>query len=898
MKLNFSVNYRTAWGESVHVVVGYVCSDGAKKRQDIPMNTQDGENWSVETALIESRHKGIRHFTYHYQIEAQDGYVLRREWNLVPRLLACSEGHDYRMDDQWRTTPLVNHLFSYAYLTATGRDIDEVRVVQLPTFRRTAVFRITAPQLSKGKSVALCGNHPSLGSWSPSRYLPMQHAGQSVWTVAVNVEVMLEPLKYKYVIVDDATHVLEEWEEGDDRMADFDRMPDGEVRVLDGGLLRKREKIWKAAGVVVPVFSLRSERSCGVGDFGDLKLLVDWAAATGMRMIQLLPVNDTTMQHNWNDSYPYNTISVNALHPQYIDLDAVGALSNEGSMMDYQRRRSELNNLAYTDYEAVEKVKSEYLRQLFADREAGLADDEDFARFKKDNEDWLSTYAAFCILRDKYHTARFTDWKEDSTYSRRKVETLVKQREADYICWVQYMLHIQLKDAAEYAKGKGVTFMADIPIGISADSVEAWSEAELFNLDMQSGSMPDKGNSHGQNWCFPTYNWDAMMRDGCRWWQNRLHRMEQYFGAVRIDHVLGFFRIWEIPRSQVDALLGHFSPSMPLSPNDINMRGLTFRHQFMTKPFVNWRVLTKIFGIHAEYVRNTYLVEKDYGMYELRSEFDTQRKIFNAFNGRNDENSVWIRDGLCRLVANVLFVEDPKWHGMYHPRVRAYNAPVFEALTSEERQAYMAIYNDYFYERHNEMWGGLAYRKLSSVLDRTRMLVTSEDLGVLPECVQPTLDALRILTLEVQTLPKQDGVEFSHLEANPYLSVATISTHDMHPLRLWWQEKPEAAQHYYRERMQKEGRAPQALTTTLAEEILSRHAYSPSMLCMISLQDWLAMDATLRNPDPRSERINIPGDSYNHWSYRMHITIEQLIADEPLNKKIRTMVERSLRYGS
>ena len=315
MKLNFSVNYRTAWGESVNVVIDYVCSDGARKRQDIRMTTQDGENWAVETAIVESRHKGIRQFAYHYQIEAEDGYVLRCEWTLVPRLISCAYGHDYRMDDQWRATPLVNHLFSAAFLTAEGREQEDERAVALPTFRRTAVFRIMAPQIEKGKSVALCGNHPALGSWSPSRYVPMQYAGQSVWTVAINVEVMSEPIEYKYVIVDDKTHSLEDWEEGDNRIVDFDRMPDGEVRVLDGGLMRKREKLWKAAGVVLPVFALRSEKSCGVGDFGDLRLLVDWAAANDMRVIQLLPVNDTTMQHNWNDSYPYNTISVNALHP-------------------------------------------------------------------------------------------------------------------------------------------------------------------------------------------------------------------------------------------------------------------------------------------------------------------------------------------------------------------------------------------------------------------------------------------------------------------------------------------------------------------------------------------------------------------------------------------------------
>ena len=364
MKLNFSVNYRTAWGESVNVVIDYVCTDGARKRQDIRMTTQDGEHWSVETAIVESRHRGISRFAYYYQIEAEDGYVLRREWTLVPRLIACASGHDYRMDDEWRATPFVNHLFSAAYLTAEGMQNDSESVVTLPTFRRTAIFRIMAPQIEKGKKVALCGNHPALGSWSLSRYVPMQYAGQSVWTVAIDIEVMHEPIEYKYVVVDEKTHNLEDWEEGDNRKADFYRMPDGEVRVLDGGIMRRREKLWKSAGVVVPVFALRSERSCGVGDFGDLKLMADWAAANGMKIIQLLPVNDTTMQHNWNDSYPYNTIYVNALHPQYVNLDDAGRLANNGSMLDFNRRRSELNNLSFTDYEAVEKVKTEYLREL------------------------------------------------------------------------------------------------------------------------------------------------------------------------------------------------------------------------------------------------------------------------------------------------------------------------------------------------------------------------------------------------------------------------------------------------------------------------------------------------------------------------------------------------------
>jgi 4-alpha-glucanotransferase len=161
--------------------------------------------------------------------------------------------------------------------------------------------------------------------------------------------------------------------------------------------------------------------------------------------------------------------------------------------------------------------------------------------------------------------------------------------------------------------------------------------------------------------------------------------------------------------------------------------------------------------------------------------------------------------------------------------------------------------------------------------------------------VQPVLDQLRILTLEIQSLPKQSGFEFTHLDGNPYRSVATISTHDMPSLRLWWEESPERTQRYYVSMLQKQGRAPEYLPAHLAEEIIARHLYCPSMLCILSLQDWLAMDTELRSKHPRDERINVPSDPYNHWKYRMHIPLEDIIAASKYNNKVRTMIQRSKR---
>lgn len=895
MKLKFNINYHTAWGESLHVVITYNSKDGVKRHHNLLMQTEDGQTWTVETSAVVSRQHPVTSFTYCYQVEVSEGQVLRREWDMVPRIYYFDATKDYYFADLWRDIPLQYHLFTDAYLTATHRPHSEnVEPLQLPLFRRTVLFRVSAPQLKTGQSLALCGSHPAFGDWSPSRYLKMEYAGQCDWMLTVNLDGMMLPLEYKYVIIDDQTHTLVEWEEGENRLLNM-QLNDGQVLVVYGETLRVREETWRAAGVVVPVFSLRSTHSYGVGDFGDLRRLVDWAVETGMRVIQTLPVNDTTKDRSWSDSYPYNAISVYALHPHYVDLEAAGTLRSKAKMTAYRRQQGELNASSSSDYQAVDRVKTAYLHELYAERSAAVMATKDYQTFVQDNEHWLRPYAVFCSLRDRYQTARFSEWPQLSMYTKDAVEAYCEQAkdEVGYVFFVQYLLHQQLKQASDYARSHGVVLKGDIPIGICRDSVEAWQQPQLFNLDMQTGAPPDAFSQNGQNWGFPTYNFaDETIY---KWFNARFRHLEQYFDAFRIDHVLGFFRIWEIPDHAVFGLLGHFSPALPLTVGEIEYFGFSFRKDFCTRPFINDRVLERFFGIHAQYVREHFLHPKAYGLYSLRPEVDTQRKVEAYFADSHDENSLWIRDGLYQLISNVLFLEDPRQPDMYHPRIGVYNAPVFEVLGNDERDAFMRLYNNYFYQRHNLFWGDLAMRKLPQVLKGTRMLVCGEDLGMLPDCVPAVLDALRILTLEIQSMPKQSGVEFSHVGAYPYRSVATFATHDMPPLRLWWEESPERTQRYYVSMLQKEGRAPEHLPAHLAEEIIARHLYSPSMLCLLALQDWLAMDTELRNKNVREERINVPSDPYNHWKWRMHLTIEQLLLANRFNQKVKTIITRSKR---
>lgn len=871
MKLKFTIHYHTAWGESLHVDIYFHSKDGNVRHQDLLMQTEDGELWTLETSALVSRHHPLSHIVYRYQVEDADDKVIRTEWDLVPRIYHFDASNDYFFPDQWRDRPLPYHLYSNAYLTTQHADrftVDSMFLPQVPLFRRTVIFRVSAPQLKAGQSVAVCGSHPAIGSWNASRYLKMEYAGQHEWILSVNALGWLMPVEYKYVVVDEKTHELLRWEEGDNRLI-TDEVSDGQVLVLYGAPLRLCEDPWRIAGVSVPVFSLRSEHSYGVGDFGDLRRFVDWAVATGMKCIQLLPVNDTSVSRQWADSCPYNIISAFALHPHYVDLEAAGTLHAKSAMTQFLRRRQELNALSYSDYEAVDRVKSEYLHQLFDEQGKSVLSCKEFKTFVANNEHWLKAYAEFVV--------QTTPSPLDTP---------------DYIYYVQFLLHTQLKAAADYARSKGVVLKGDLPIGIYRNSVETHEHPELFHLDSSAGAPPGMTSREGQNWGFPTYNWSA---DLVEWFQRRMRHFEQYFDAVRIDHVLGFFRIWEIPADAVSGLLGHFSPSLPMTISEIEYFGLSFRHELYTHPFINDRLLDRLFGVHADYVREHYLVRKAYNLYDLKDEFATQCKVAEAFSQCRDENSLWIRDGLMRLISNVLFVKDPHQPDMYHPRIDVINEPVFEVLSTEEKDAFMRLYNNYYFQRHSFFWGQHAMRRLSAIMRGSHMLLCAEDLGMLPDCVEPVLNELRILTLEIQQLPKQQGFEYAHLEANPIRSVCTISTHDMPSLRQWWQENPERRQRFYVTMLQKEGRAPEQLPAHLAEEIIARHLYCPSMLCLLSLQDWLAMDGELRSKHPQDERINTPSDPYNRWQYRMHLTIEDLLAATKYNNKVKTMIQRSKR---
>lgn len=654
----------------------------------------------------------------------------------------------------------------------------------------------------------------------------------------------------------------------------------------------------KLAGTQVPVFSLRTRKSAGIGDFGDLKTMIDFVASTGQKVLQLLPINDTTITHTWTDSYPYSCISVFAIHPQYADLHALPELKDAKARAEAEKTRAELNALDKIDYEKVNDFKINYLRQIFNQEGEKMMKTAEYKAFFQASELWLVPYAQYSYLRDKNGTADFNQWPDHQVWDEAERKVLADPKTAAYknvafFYFVQFVLDRQMQEAHEHAKAKGVILKGDIPIGVNRNGCDVWTEPKYFNLNGQAGAPPDDFSANGQNWGFPTYNWFEMLKDGCQWWNRRFQNMARYFDAYRIDHVLGFFRIWEIPVHSVHGLLGQFAPALAMSREEIESYGLHFQEDRFTRPFITDWVLDRMFHERAGEVKEKYLDRLDDERYQMKPEVDTQRKVEALFADATDEKELWLRDGLYALISDVLFVRDHTNPGVFHPRISAQLDFIYESLYDNDKAAFNRLYNDYFYRRNNQFWYQEAMKKLPKLVQATRMLVCAEDLGMVPDCVPWVMDELKILSLELQSMPKDPSVKFGHLSRNPYRSVCTISSHDMLTLRMWWDENIQRTQEYYNTMLYRQGSAPHPLPGWLASDIISRHLTSPSMLCILSIQDWLATDEALRLPDADAERINIPANPKHYWRYRMHLNIEDLAADKRFVQNITEMISQS-----
>ena len=888
MTVQFNIEYKAMFGEQI--VVNIQTEEGELK---LPLETTDGERWACDWC-VESPEKS---YTYYYGVE-REGRAVKTEWLMIKHQLDVNakKAAVYTLYDHWKAMPEDAYLYSSAFTDCINHQAPQEMKLEMGS--KIVRLIVRAPQLHDGERLGVLGADNALGAWDVQKILPMTQHTYNEWVADIDATHLEgSHLEFKFVAFRNAKNDLL-WETSMNRTVDLPEMKAGELvsYELDQAFFALYNR--KLAGTQVPVFSLRTRKSAGIGDFGDLKTMIDFVASTGQKVLQLLPINDTTITHTWTDSYPYSCISVFAIHPQYANLHALPELKDAKACAEAEKTCAELNALDKIDYEKVNDFKINYLRQIFNQEGEKMMKTAEYKAFFQDTELWLVPYAQYSYLRDKNGTADFNQWPDHQVWDEAERKALADPKTAAYknvafFYFVQFVLDRQMQEAHEYAKAKGVILKGDIPIGVNRNGCDVWTEPKYFNLNGQAGAPPDDFSVNGQNWGFPTYNWFEMLKDGCQWWNRRFQNMARYFDAYRIDHVLGFFRIWEIPVSSVHGLLGQFAPALAMSREEIESYGLHFQEDRFIRPFITDWVLDRVFHERAGEVKEKYLDRLDEERYQMKPEVDTQRKVEALFADVTDEKELWLRDGLYALISDVLFVRDHTNPGVFHPRISAQLDFIYESLYDNDKAAFNRLYNDYFYRRNNQFWYQEAMKKLPKLVQATRMLVCAEDLGMVPDCVPWVMDELKILSLELQSMPKDPSVKFGHLSRNPYRSVCTISSHDMPTLRMWWDENIQRTQEYYNTMLYRQGPAPHPLPGWLASDIISRHLTSPSMLCILSIQDWLATDEALRLPDANAERINIPANPKHYWRYRMHLNIEDLAADKRFVQNITEMISQS-----
>ena len=894
MKIHFYLKFSTRFGQSLAITGDIDALGNNEFANAFPLTYLNKEFWHGE---IEVNPEEIVKVHYQYLLTEEDGTKIIEGSDNKKLDVSKAGAEEIQVFDSWcNAGDFGNAFYTDAFQdTLLKENRTNFKVKTPKSF--THIFKVRSPLLRKNEVICITGNPHIAGSLhSEDPFLLTKEDGW--WSGKMNLPKENLPLSYKYGIYNLKEKSIVSLENGPNRELHSDAHDD-KITIVHDGFAWYPNDSWKGAGVSIPVFSLRSRSSFGVGEFSDLKLLVDWAKKTGLKLIQILPVNDTTATHTWADSYPYASISAFALHPLYLNLETVAGKKFADLIKPLKKKQKQLNELAEVDYEQVIKFKLSTLKELFLVQKDDFLEDEDFKQYFNDNKHWLIPYAAFCYLRDRNGTADFNQWKLYSQYNKESIEKYVspKAKHYDNIAlqyFMQYHLHLQLKEAAEYAHKNGIILKGDIPIGIYRYSCDAWVSPELYHLETQAGAPPDHFTVKGQNWGFPTYNWERMAEDHFEWWHQRFIQMSNYFDAFRIDHILGFFRIWSIPIHAVEGLMGYFVPAIPIHIYEFNQNNIWFNYHRYCKPFITDAVLWEMFGPNNEKFKQ-FLVPTGHNNYELKPEFSTQRQVETYFGGLedNDENSN-LRQGLYDLISNVILFEHPGSNGQqFHFRISMDRTISFRHLEQVTQNQLRELYINYFYRRQDKFWKKEALKKLPALKRSTNMLVCGEDLGMVPHCVPEIMQQLGILSLEIQRMPKDPGKEFFHPTDAPYLSVVTPSTHDMSTLRGWWEENRETTQKFFNTVLGQWGEAPAKCEAWINTAIVIQHLFSPAMWTVFQLQDLLGMSEELRRGSAEEERINNPAISKYYWRYRMHIPLEQLLREKEFNEMICGHVEES-----
>jgi len=893
MKIHFKIAYFTFWGQRLLVTGNIPQLGNGDLSKALALNFQYKEDWLGDIDVTD-----VKSFNYKYVLLNENDGQYFEEWgderNCDLSLLHSDYVFCY---DTWNSPSAIENTF----LTAPFKNVllrDEHEVSESTNnIKFTHIFKVNAPFIPHNTVVCLVGDSDKTGNWSVNKPILLNKSATGEWECKLDLSKLQHELHYKYGLYDPEDNKFCNFESGSDRVCPVLNVKKSVVCIHDG-FMRVQQPNWRGTGVGIPVFSLRSKNSFGVGDFSDLLLMVDWAEKSGLKLIQVLPLNDTIGTHTEADVLPYAAISAFALNPLFLNLPSLGKLPSSHVLSgEYKALQPKFNAEELIPFMDVVNFKLKYVRELYLLQKDKFLKNKEFKAFFAQNEYWLVPYAAYCVLRDKNETPDYRNWKEFARFNKSAIDAFVApdQSHFDDVAvnyFIQYHLHLQLSKAATYAHEHGVVLKGDIPIGVNRNSVDTWVSPELFHMHCQAGAPPDMFAIKGQNWELPTYNWDMIKRTGYDWWKKRFSQMSNYFDTFRIDHILGFFRIWQIPTSQVEGIMGHLFPSTPIYISEFTDKGIWFDYNRFCKPYITDAILWDFFAEDAAWVKTNCLQIEDGWVLRLKSSNTSQALVEKLFNeGKFGERIKW---GLFDLISNVLFFEAEGTNGsQFYPRFGMHSLRTFKELDQYTQHKLNELYVDYFFRRQDAYWYKSGMEKLPALKRATNMLICGEDLGMMTSCVTSVMNELSILSLEVQRAPKSDKIEFFHPSNAPYLSVVTPSTHDMSTIRGWWEEDHGVTQRFYNSQLGHWGEAPFFCEWWICRDILLQHLYSPAMWAIFQLQDLLSISDKFRRENPHEERINVPSNSKYSWRYRMHINLEDLIENDDFNNELRNYIVQS-----
>ncbi|KAK9026512.1 hypothetical protein V6N11_039350 [Hibiscus sabdariffa] len=898
VKITFRIPYYTEWGQALLVCGSEPMLGSWDVKKGLllsPVHQGDELIWTGTIAVPS-------HFNcdYRYYVVDDARNVLRWEMGNKRSLSLppfCQEGQIVELHDFWQTgsdaLPFRSAFKDVIFGKTSTLNIDSPEVVlQDKLDQEDSIlvrFKICCPNVEEGTSVYVIGSSMKLGQWKVQDGLKLHYTGEYIWEAYC-----LIPRYCKYGKNGNLSLEISSPRE---LCVGFTKSQRPYILLSDGML---REMPWRGAGVAMPMFSVRSEADLGVGEFLDLKLLVDWAVESGFHLVQLLPINDTSVHGMWWDSYPYSSLSVFALHPLYLRVQALSKNMPEDIKNEIRNAKERLDRKD-VDYEATLATKLSIAKKVFSKEKDLILNSSSFQKFFSENEEWLKPYAAFCFLRDFFETSDHSQWGRFSSYSKDKLEKLVSKDALQYdtICfhfYLQFHLHLQLSEAAEYARSKGVVLKGDLPIGVDRNSVDTWVYPNLFRMNTSTGAPPDYFDKNGQNWGFPTYNWEEMSKDNYAWWRARLTQMGKYFTAYRIDHILGFFRIWELPDHSMTGLIGKFRPSIPLSQEELEREGI-WDFDRLTRPYVRKEFLEEKFGqswtlISANFF-NEYL-----DRYEFKEDCNTEKKIAAKLKSCAERSLLpdsedKIRRDLFDLLKNIVLIRDPEHARSFYPRFNLEDTSSFRDLDDHSKNVLKRLYYDYYFQRQEKLWRQNALKTLPVLLNSSNMLACGEDLGLIPACVHPVMQELGLIGLRIQRMPSEADLEFGLPSHYSYMTVCAPSCHDCSTLRAWWEEDEERRRRFFNSVMGCDGLPPDQCVPDVVYFVIRQHVESPSMWAIFPLQDLLALKEKYTTRPATEETINDPTNPKHYWRYRVHVTMESLMEDKELKATIKDLIEGS-----